>query len=140
MDAFEDTPNSQQLVTNVGSLADALGWAPRRIRLFALRCSDILSRASRPENYFGASVLIAEVSPRVADDCSRRQQQRRNKPQGDVTGDRPGGFDFVGGAKYDAWFKLKGVTRDDAMTGYMKQVDKLTENRTSIPVDRRSLP
>lgn len=44
---------------------------------------------------------------------------------GDVAGARPGGFDFVGGAKYDAWAKLKGMTRDEAMTQYIKQVDKL---------------
>ncbi len=47
---------------------------------------------------------------------------------GDVKGDRPGGFDFVGGAKYDAWSKLKGMTRDDAMTNYVKQVDKLNRD------------
>ena len=45
--------------------------------------------------------------------------------EGDVTGSRPGGFDFVGGAKHDAWSKLKGMSRDDAMTNYIKQVDKL---------------
>ena len=44
---------------------------------------------------------------------------------GDVTGARPGGFDFVGGAKHDAWSKLKGTTRDEAMTQYIKQVEKL---------------
>lgn len=44
---------------------------------------------------------------------------------GDVKGDRPGGFDFVGGAKHDAWGKLKGMSRDEAMTNYIKQVDKL---------------
>ena len=44
---------------------------------------------------------------------------------GDVAGNRPGAFDFVGGAKYDAWSKLKGMDRDEAMTNYIKQVDKL---------------
>ncbi|MEO8486802.1 MAG: acyl-CoA-binding protein [Betaproteobacteria bacterium] len=44
---------------------------------------------------------------------------------GDVKGDRPGGFDFVGGAKHDAWSKLKGMSNDDAMTNYIKQVEKL---------------
>ena len=48
--------------------------------------------------------------------------------EGDVKGDRPGGFDFVGGAKYDAWAKLKGTSRDDAMSGYIKQVDKLNRD------------
>jgi acyl-CoA-binding protein len=45
--------------------------------------------------------------------------------EGDARGERPGGFDFVGGAKYDAWAKLKGMTADDAMTHYIKQVDRL---------------
>ena len=45
--------------------------------------------------------------------------------EGDVRGDRPGGFDFVGGAKHDAWAKLKGMSADDAMTNYIKQVDRL---------------
>ena len=45
--------------------------------------------------------------------------------EGDVRGDRPGGFDFVGGAKHDAWAKLEGMSADDAMTHYIKQVDRL---------------
>ena len=45
--------------------------------------------------------------------------------EGDVQGSRPGGFDFVGGAKYDAWAKLKGTSRDDAMSTYIKQVERL---------------
>jgi len=45
--------------------------------------------------------------------------------EGDVTGNRPGGLDFVGGAKYDAWAKIKGMSKDEAMTHYVKQVDKL---------------
>ncbi len=48
--------------------------------------------------------------------------------EGDVSGDRPGGFDFVGGAKYDAWSKLKGMSGDDAMTHYIKQVDRLNRD------------
>ncbi|MEP7327980.1 MAG: acyl-CoA-binding protein [Betaproteobacteria bacterium] len=44
---------------------------------------------------------------------------------GDVQGNRPGGFDFVGGAKFDAWSKLTGMSKDEAMTNYVKQVDKL---------------
>jgi acyl-CoA-binding protein len=48
--------------------------------------------------------------------------------EGDVKGDRPGGFDFVGGAKYDAWGKLKGMSAEDAMTNYIKQVEKLNRD------------
>ena len=45
--------------------------------------------------------------------------------EGDVRGDRPGGLDFVGGAKHDAWGKLKGMSADEAKTNYIKLVDKL---------------
>ena len=45
--------------------------------------------------------------------------------EGDVKGEKPGFFDFIGGAKYDAWSKLKGMTSDEAMQNYIKQVEKL---------------
>ena len=48
--------------------------------------------------------------------------------EGDVAGDRPGGFDFVGGAKHDAWAKLKGTSRDESMENYVKQVEKLNRD------------
>ena len=45
--------------------------------------------------------------------------------EGDVSGARPGMFDFVGGAKYDAWAKLKGTGQDDAKRKYVDLVKKL---------------
>jgi len=45
--------------------------------------------------------------------------------EGDVTGERPGGFDFKGIAKYDAWFELKGKSKDQAMEEYVSLVEKL---------------
>ena len=44
---------------------------------------------------------------------------------GDVSGSRPGFTDFVGRAKYDAWAKLKGTTRDAAMRSYIDLVASL---------------
>ncbi|MCF6287610.1 MAG: acyl-CoA-binding protein [Proteobacteria bacterium] len=44
---------------------------------------------------------------------------------GDVTGERPGFFDFVGGAKFDAREKLKGLGNDDAMQKYIDKVNSL---------------
>ena len=44
---------------------------------------------------------------------------------GDVSGSKPGFFDFVGVAKYEAWEKLKGVSPDDAKTQYIDLVSKL---------------
>ena len=45
--------------------------------------------------------------------------------EGDVSGERPGGFDFKGAAKYDAWEKRRGMTKDEAMQAYIDLVDKL---------------
>jgi diazepam-binding inhibitor (GABA receptor modulator, acyl-CoA-binding protein) len=45
--------------------------------------------------------------------------------EGDVTGERPGMFDFKGAAKYDAWASRKGLTTDEAMRAYVELVDKL---------------
>ena len=44
---------------------------------------------------------------------------------GDVSGDKPGLFDFVGAAKYDAWEKVKGLSQDDAMQQYVDLVQSL---------------
>lgn len=45
--------------------------------------------------------------------------------EGDVTEERPGGFDFVGGAKWDARNGLRGVSRADAMQQYVDKVESL---------------
>jgi len=45
--------------------------------------------------------------------------------EGDVKGKRPGMLDFVGQAKYDAWAKLKGMSKDKAMQAYMDVAEKL---------------
>ena len=45
---------------------------------------------------------------------------------GDVSGDKPGFFDFVGTAKYEAWGKLKGMPREDAQQKYVDLVAGLT--------------
>jgi diazepam-binding inhibitor (GABA receptor modulating acyl-CoA-binding protein) len=44
---------------------------------------------------------------------------------GDVSGSRPGFTDFAGRAKYDAWTKLKGTTREAAMQSYIDLVASL---------------
>ena len=45
--------------------------------------------------------------------------------EGDVRGPRPGFFDFVGTAKYEAWEKLSGTASEDAMKKYVDLVRKL---------------
>ena len=46
--------------------------------------------------------------------------------EGDVSGDKPGFFDFVGTAKYEAWSKLKGTAPEEAKQKYVDLVQKLT--------------
>jgi acyl-CoA-binding protein len=43
---------------------------------------------------------------------------------GNATGDRPGMLDIKGRAKYDAWAKKKGMTKDAAMQAYIDLVGK----------------
>jgi acyl-CoA-binding protein len=44
---------------------------------------------------------------------------------GDVAGKRPGMFDMAGRAKYDAWEKRRGTSKEDAMRAYVELVAKL---------------
>ena len=46
--------------------------------------------------------------------------------EGDVSGPKPGFFDFVGTAKYDAWAKLAGTSKEEAMEKYIALVKRLT--------------
>lgn len=75
------------------------------------------------------------------DDAVKRSETLKNRPandillklyslfkqatEGDVKGERPGGFDFKGAAKYDAWAAQKGKTNDEAAEEYIALVDKL---------------
>jgi acyl-CoA-binding protein len=45
--------------------------------------------------------------------------------EGDVHGERPGFFDFVGTAKYEAWATLKGTPPEVAMRDYIALVRSL---------------
>jgi len=45
--------------------------------------------------------------------------------EGDVSGPKPGFFDFVGTAKYEAWAKLKGTKSEEAKQKYIDLVAKL---------------
>jgi acyl-CoA-binding protein len=46
---------------------------------------------------------------------------------GDVSGDRPGGFDFKAIAKFDAWAEKKGLGKEQAMQNYVALVARLKE-------------
>lgn len=45
--------------------------------------------------------------------------------EGDVKGEKPGFFDFVGVAKYEAWERLQGLDPDEARAKYVSLVRDL---------------
>jgi diazepam-binding inhibitor (GABA receptor modulator, acyl-CoA-binding protein) len=79
---------------------------------------------------FEAATVAAKKTKKKPDNSTllKLYSYYKQAIEGDVKGDRPGGFDFVGAAKYDAWAKLKGSSKDDAMQNYIKQVEKLNRD------------
>ncbi len=76
---------------------------------FEQAAKDVMALAERPDN----------------DALLRLYALYKQGSEGDVSGPKPGFFDFVGTAKYEAWAKLKGTAQDDAMRKYVDLVKKL---------------
>lgn len=76
---------------------------------FQKAAQDVMNLAERPDN----------------DTMLRLYALYKQGSEGDVSGPKPGFFDFVGTAKYEAWAKLKGTSQDDAMKKYVDLVKKL---------------
>ena len=72
--------------------------------------ADVQALAERPDN----------------DTLLRLYALYKQGSDGDVSGDKPGFFDFVGTAKYEAWTKLKGTSQEEAQKKYVDLVKKLT--------------
>ena len=77
--------------------------------LFEQAAKDVHSLAERPDN----------------DTLLRLYGLYKQGAEGDVNGPKPGFFDFVGTAKYEAWAKLKGTAQDEAKQKYVDLVKKL---------------
>ena len=79
---------------------------------------------------FEAAAVAAKKTKKKPDNATllKLYSYYKQATEGDVKGERPGGFDVVGGAKHDAWSKLQGTSADDAMTSYIKQVEKLNRD------------
>ena len=76
---------------------------------------------------FEAAAAAARKTKKKPDNATllKLYASYKQATDGDVAGERPGGFDFVGGAKHDAWSKLKGTKSDEAMQSYIKLVERL---------------
>lgn len=78
--------------------------------LFEQAAKDVQALAERPDN----------------DTLLRLYGLYKQGSEGDVSGPKPGFFDFVGTAKYEAWSKLQGTRQEQAMQHYVDLVRKLT--------------
>ncbi|NYF19600.1 acyl-CoA-binding protein [Xanthomonas sp. JAI131] len=76
---------------------------------FEKAAKDIKQREERPDN----------------DTLLRLYALYKQGAEGDVAGAKPGFFDFVGIAKYEAWAKLKGMPQAEAQKKYVDLVKKL---------------
>ncbi|MBT8137768.1 MAG: acyl-CoA-binding protein [Gammaproteobacteria bacterium] len=78
------------------------------------------------EQFEAAAVASKSLSRRPAnEDMLELYSLYKQATIGDVSGERPGGFDFVGGAKFDAWSGLKGLTAEEAMRRYVAKIEAL---------------
>lgn len=76
---------------------------------FATAQADVQKLAERPDN----------------DTLLELYSFYKQATEGDVTGDKPGAFDFKARAKYEAWEARKGMKRDVAMKAYVRLVEHL---------------
>ena len=76
---------------------------------------------------FEAAAAAAQNLPEKPDNETLLEMYALYKQatKGDAGGDRPGMFDLVGRAKYDAWAKLKGTSTDGAMQSYVDLIQRL---------------
>jgi acyl-CoA-binding protein len=82
---------------------------------------------SDEKDVFEQAAVAAKSLPERPDDTTMLQLYALYKQGtvGDVQGERPGFFDFVGAAKYEAWEKLRGTEPETARTHYVELVRKL---------------
>ncbi len=83
--------------------------------------------ADLTDRFEAAAEAVQGLSSRPSnDDMLALYALYKQATVGDVRGKRPGMMDFAGGAKYDAWQKIQGMTADEAMAKYIEKVESLT--------------
>jgi len=82
---------------------------------------------STDNELFEQAALAAKSLQQRPDDKTMLQLYALYKQgsSGDVQGTKPGFFDFVGAAKYEAWEKLQGTSEEDARNQYVELIRKL---------------
>jgi diazepam-binding inhibitor (GABA receptor modulating acyl-CoA-binding protein) len=64
------------------------------------------------------------------DDLLQLYALYKQATEGDVQGERPGGFDFKGIAKYTAWEEQKGKSQEQARNEYVALVKRLQQSHS----------
>ena len=80
-----------------------------------------------PDPRFEQATVAAKSLPERPDNDTLLQLYALFKQgsAGDVSGEKPGVFEFVAAAKYAAWERLKGLSADDARQQYIALVQTL---------------
>lgn len=78
------------------------------------------------EAFNNAQVRVNQLPERPSnDDLLKLYALFKQATVGDVNTERPGGFDFKGNAKWDAWKKIEGTSATDAESQYITLVNNL---------------
>jgi acyl-CoA-binding protein len=82
--------------------------------------------SSAAEKFNEAKARVEKLSKRPSNDqLLDLYAFYKQGTEGDVAGSRPEMLDLKGRAKFDAWTKRKGLSKDDAMKKYVALVDRL---------------
>lgn len=82
-----------------------------------------------------SSRQIQELAPQSNESLLNIYALYKQASSGDVSGPKPGGFDFKGKAKYEAWSKLAGTSKEKAMEDYVALITAWPPNGT-LPIAR----
>jgi diazepam-binding inhibitor (GABA receptor modulator, acyl-CoA-binding protein) len=83
------------------------------------------------DDFNSAVVRSKELTQRPSnEDLLKLYALFKQATEGDLTGDRPGGFDFKAIAKFDAWTDIKGTSKEKAMEDYVALVNSLHQTQS----------
>ena len=109
------------------------GPAPRAVP-FPQRAADVIEPGQRSQRFMSDLKARFEQAQQDVNSLSERPDNDtmlklyalyKQATQGDAAGERPGNFDFIRRAKFDAWDAIKGTSGEDAMRQYADLVDSL---------------
>jgi diazepam-binding inhibitor (GABA receptor modulator, acyl-CoA-binding protein) len=119
--SFPKAPNFQDFCAG---LSNPLEYLNLRLLTQGISMSDLKKKFAK------ASEDVKKAKKDPGNDMKLKLYAHfKQASDGDVSGDKPGFTDFVNRAKYDAWAKLKGMSQDDAMTAYVKLVERVLRDQ-----------